>query len=439
MDLFVCDGAPGTGAREVIVPDGHFADVLAGRSFLLFDGAMGTALQQRGIDVSFKPQDLLNLSDPALVVDILHGYVEAGCEVVTTNTFRSNADILGADATVEEVYAAAARCAREAGARYVAGEIGPTGHLFEPYGDMSFDHAFELFSRQAHAAADAGCDLLVLETFTDLLEMKAAVLAAKEACRLPIVATMSFGENGRTMMGVTPAAAARTLCGLGASVLGVNCSVGPDLLLPVVSAMAEESSVPVIAQPNAGLPEVVDGVSTYAMTPGEFVAAYEPMLDAGVTVVGSCCGTNPAFSTALARMLEGRSPKAHLAARGRMATSARAVLDVDAQDLASRCVVIELSGSFDAGAASGAYFAAMDANAPAYLLDLTGATDEQARAVVDELQSVCTAPLWFSSEDERAVEAAARVYAGCPVIGVAGAAHSETMQAIAAHYGCVLA
>ena len=437
MGLYLTEQHGSAGRREVAYPDERFAAAMRCERFLVFDGAMGTQLQARGIDVSFSVQDLLNLDNPKLVTELLTAYAQAGCDVITTNTFRSNADILGSVDAVSEVFDAAVRCARAAGASYIAGEIGPTGQMFSPYGSLTFEHAYELFACQARAAQDAGCDFILIETFTDMVEAKAAALAAKEHTSLPVFVSMSFGENGRTMMGVTPEAFARTFSALGVDALGINCSVGPDALLPVVGRIAESCSLPVIAQPNAGLPVVVEGVTGYDMTPERFISEYRPMLDAGVSIVGSCCGTSPSYTEKLAQLVQGAVPKKRSCCLDVAATSSREVLPIDPQVL-SEAVRLELEDTLDAAAVTGAYFSAMSTEAKLYAIDVTGAAPEAAAEAITALQGVCTAPLWISSEDERAVEAAVRVHAGCPVIGVQGAAHSGLMESIAHHYGCVL-
>ena len=209
--------------RKLTVTDAHLAEGLAGRAYLLFDGGMGTLVQAAGLHTVHAVPDLLNLTHPEAIVAIQRQYVEAGADCITTNTFNTNRlKLANAGATVAEVYAAAAANARAAGAPLVAGDIGPTGALLEPLGTLTFDEAFDIFSEQACAAEAAGCDLLVVETMADLLEAKAAVLAAVESTALPVFATMTFGEDGRTFLGTTPAIAATTLSALGASAVGLN-------------------------------------------------------------------------------------------------------------------------------------------------------------------------------------------------------------------------
>ena len=293
--------------RKLTVIDTHLAEALAGRAYLLFDGGMGTLVQAAGLHAVHAVPDLLNLTHPEAIVAIQRRYVEAGADCITTNTFNTNRlKLANAGATVAEVYAAAAANARAAGAPLVAGDIGPTGALLEPLGTLTFDEVFDIFSEQACAAEAAGCDLIVVETMADLLEAKAAVLAAVESTTLPVFATMTFGEDGRTFLGTTPAIAATTLSALGASAVGLNCSLGPVELAPLVEELAPHDRALVMAQPNAGLPRIQDGETVFDVGPNEFAQAMEAILDAGATVIGGCCGTTPDHIAALRALIDAR-------------------------------------------------------------------------------------------------------------------------------------
>ena len=293
--------------RKLTVTDAHLAEALAGRAYLLFDGGMGTLVQAAGLHTVHAVPDLLNLTHPEAIVAIQRQYVEAGADCITTNTFSANRlKLASTDATVAEVYAAAAANARAAGAPLVAGDIGPTGALLEPLGTLTFDEAFDIFSEQACAAEAAGCDLIVVETMADLLEAKAAVLAAVESTTLPVFATMTFGEDGRTFLGTTPAIAATTLSALGASAVGLNCSLGPTELAPLVGELAPHDRALVMAQPNAGLPRIQDGETVFDVGPNEFAQAMEAILDAGAMVIGGCCGTTPDHIAALRALIDAR-------------------------------------------------------------------------------------------------------------------------------------
>ena len=268
---------------------------------------MGTQLQERGLAAGELPE-LLCLTNPAEITEVHAGYVAAGADVVTTNTFGANAAKLGEAATVEEVFSAAVACARAAHPCYVAADLGPTGQLLEPLGTLPFEEAYELFARQVRAADAAGADLFIIETMADLAEAKAALLAVRENSDLPAFVTMTFQEDGRTFLGTTPEAAALTLSSLGADAVGINCSLGPDEVAPLALRMLPWASCPVMVQANAGLPHVEDGVTRYDVGPEAYAAAVAGMLDAGVSVVGGCCGTTPAHIAAERALLDGRRP-----------------------------------------------------------------------------------------------------------------------------------
>lgn len=272
---------------------------------MLLDGGMGTLIQEAGLAGIHEVPDLLNLTHPQAVRQLQRRYVEAGADCITTNTFNANRlKLEGSGATVAEVYAAAAAIAREAGAPLVAGDIGPTGALLQPLGPLGFDEAYDIFAEQARAAEAAGCQLIVVETFSDLLEAKAALLACLENTALPVLCTMTFGEDGRTFMGTTPAIAAATLSAMGASAVGLNCSLGPAELAELLRQMAPYARCPLMVQPNAGLPRVNErGETVFDVGPDEFSAAMEGILAAGAAVVGGCCGTTPAHTARLRQLL----------------------------------------------------------------------------------------------------------------------------------------
>ena len=279
------------------------------KDLVILDGAMGTVLQQKGLPPG-GVGELLNLTNPELLKDVYREYIDAGSQIIYANTFGANGRKLSPTGhSVEEIVTAAICVAKEAAEgteTRVALDIGPLGELLEPMGTLPFEGAYALFAEMVTAGAKAGADLIVIETMTDLYEAKAALLAAKENSTLPVMVTMSFEERGRTFTGCTAASMAHTLEALGADAIGLNCSLGPDLLLPILQEICANTSLPVIAKPNAGLPDPVDG--HYDMDPETFAAALLPCLEAGVTVVGGCCGTSPAYIRALKKLVEGRTP-----------------------------------------------------------------------------------------------------------------------------------
>ena len=261
---------------------------------------MGTVLQARGL----RPGELserMSLACPDVVTDIHRAYLEAGSQVIYANTFGANRRRLApAELTVRDTVTASVRLAKAAaegtGAR-VALDIGPLGALLEPLGTLPFGEAVALFAEMAEAGAAAGADLIVIETMTDLQEARAALIAARERTSLPVWVTMSFEESGRTFTGCTPAAMARVLTGLGADAVGVNCSLGPAEMLPILREMRAHTHLPLICKPNAGLPDPVDG--HYSLTPADFAASMRLLAESGAAIVGGCCGTDPSFIRAL--------------------------------------------------------------------------------------------------------------------------------------------
>jgi 5-methyltetrahydrofolate--homocysteine methyltransferase len=438
-------------SRPRRVKDAHLAAVLEGKEFLLFDGAMGTQLQARGLAAGELPE-LLCLSNPDEVTAVHAAYVAAGSEVVTSNTFGANAAKLGGAASVEEVFSAAIKCVRASGARYAAADIGPTGQLLAPMGTLAFDDAYDLFAQEVRAADAAGADLFVIETMSDLAEAKAALLAVRENSDLPAFVTMTFGEDGRTFLGTTPEAAAVTLGSLGADVLGINCGLGPSAVAPLVKRMLPWASCPVMAQANAGLPRVVDGVTTYDVGPEEYARAVEEMLDAGVTVIGGCCGTTPQHIAAERALLAGRTPAPRKTNKSFAVASAQQICSLDQGQVGVIGERINPTGKklMKEALRSGNHdyvmrMAIEQESAGAQILDVNAGLPEiDERAVmlqlVDELQGVSTLPLQIDSADPAVIEAAVRSYPGKPLINSTNG-RSEVMAAvlpIVKHYGCAV-
>lgn len=272
------------------------------KNYILLDGAMGTMLQKKGMPTGTLPETL-NINKPDWIKDIHKAYINAGAEVIYTNTFGANKYKLeGSGYSVEEIISKAVSIAKDAANEKakVALDIGPIGQLLEPLGSLSFEDAYGIFKEEVIAGADA--DLIVIETMTDLLEMKAAVLAAKENSDKLVMATMSFEENMRTFTGCQIASMCITLEGLGVDALGVNCSLGPDELLPIVKEITKWTNLPIIVKANAGLPDPV--TNEYSFTPKQFAESYKEMRKLGVKVYGGCCGTTPDFIGKVKEMLD---------------------------------------------------------------------------------------------------------------------------------------
>ena len=429
--------------------------VFAGEEFLVFDGAMGTMLQEAGLKAGELPE-LLNFSHPETVTAIHRAYVEAGADVISANTFGANAYKLGDAARVEDVFAAAIACARKSGARYVAADIGPIGALLKPLGTMDFDEAYDLFAQQARAAQAAGADLFVVETMTDLLEAKAAVLACLECTELPVVATMTFGEDGCTFLGTSPEICAMTLSALGVQAVGINCSLGPDALAPLLARMAPFARVPLMVQANAGLPRIEDGRTLYDIDAESYAHAAEALLDAGATIVGGCCGTSPDYIARIRALVSMRVP---MPPQGRDAhafavCSAQKTLVMQAGKPYANIIGERInptgkkrlkealrSGDFDYAVGEALDQAELGADALDVNVGLPELDEPRVLVeVMERIQAVCDLPLQIDSSDPEAVRRAVRRYAGKALINsVNGKAESlEAVLPIAAHYGCAV-
>lgn len=262
---------------------------------LYFDGGTGTLLQEMGLKGG-EPPELWNITNPQKITALHKAYLDAGSDIISTNTFGINK--LKYD-NYEELIGAGIDCAKkaigESKDKFVAFDIGPTGKLLEPLGELSFEDAVELFAANVRAAAKCKADLIIIETMNDSYETKAAVLAAKENCDLPVFVTNVYDESHHLMTGADPKAMVAMLEGLRVDALGVNCSLGPDKMLPVVKELCEYAAVPVIVNPNAGLPEAKNGVTVYNVNAGDFSDCMREIALCGASILGGCCGTTPEF------------------------------------------------------------------------------------------------------------------------------------------------
>ena len=418
---------------------------------LLLDGAMGTVLQQRGLPPGGIPE-LLNLTDPGLLTSIHREYIDAGSRVIYANTFGANRlKLEKTGKTVDEVVAAGVAAAKRAAAgtdARVALDVGPLGALLEPMGTLTFEQAYDLFREMAEAGTRAGADLAVIETMTDLYETKAALLAVKENTGLPVFVTMSFDRTGRTFTGCTVASMARTLEALGADAVGLNCSLGPDLLAPLLEELVRNTRLPVIAKPNAGLPDPADG--HYDTDPEAFAAGLARCLDAGVTIVGGCCGTTPDYIRRLAALLRDRKPAARAYDTVSFVCSPVTPCRIDGvriigervnptgkKRLQQALLERDLDYILDV--------AVQQEDAGADILDVNvgfpGVDEtELLPLVVKKLQSAVSLPLQLDSSNAAALEAALRVYNGkAAVNSVNGDPETlETVLPVVKKYGAAV-
>ena len=396
---------------------------------ILLDGGMGTMLQAAGLKLGARPEEL-NITDPALIEGIHAQYAAAGSRIVNANTFGASAHKLAGSAyTLEQVIAAGIANCKRACAPYgalTALDVGPLGELLEPSGTLGFEDAVAEYARIVKAGEAAGADLIFFETYTDLYELKAALLAAKENTHLPILASMSFEAGGRTFTGCTVESFAATARGLGADAVGINCSLGPKEIFPMAKRLAEAvpGNFPVFVKPNAGLPRA-DG-SGYDITPQLFALQMKPYRDLHLFAAGGCCGTTPEFIKLLNGTFAGCTP-------GRPAHRMPSVLctPVDTVNVDGITVVgerINPTGKkrFQQALREGDMNyvleqAVSQAEAGAQILDVNvGApgVDEPVlmEQVVKALQSVTSLPLQLDSSNVEALARGLRVYNGKPIV-----------------------
>lgn len=416
---------------------------------LLFDGAMGTQLQDRGLPIGGIPEHF-NLTHPEVVEAIHRDYVAAGADVITANTFQANTTKMAADELDETIHTAIA-LAKKAEPKYVAYDMGPTGQLLQPMGTLSFDAAYEMFASQAIIAEQAGADLVIIETVADLLEAKIAVLAVKENTKLPVFVTMTYQEDGRTFVGVDPQTATLTLQNLGVDVLGVNCSLGPKELAPIVAKILDYAQIPVMVQANAGLPQMENGETVYKITPETYVAYTQKLLAQGVAVVGGCCGTTPEFIRQL-RLLIDQTEKVYPEPKsGTFITSGLKTLEIG--------LGLSLIGERINPTGKPRLKEALRENNISYIIQEAVAQRDAGADILDvnvglpeideakmmvktivELQSLLDLPLQIDSSETAALEAGARHYNGIPLINSVNGKPSSMAKIfpIVAKYGGVI-
>lgn len=284
--------------------------VFDGSALAFLDGGFGTMVQAAGLPPGKDPTDW-NVENPDAVAAVHRAYVEAGADIVLANTFGANRLKYHGPHDLAALISSAVAIARQGAGVKVALDIGPTGRLLKPAGDLDFDEAFGAFSEMVRAGAAAGADLVFVETMGDARELKAAVLAAKLNSSLPVVATVALDESGKLLTGASVECVAALLESLGVDAYGFNCGLGPDRMLPFVERLARVSTKPIVVKPNAGMPKLVDGKTVFTVGPEEFAATVVKLAEAGATVVGGCCGTTPAHIAAVHESLSGFQPPRH--------------------------------------------------------------------------------------------------------------------------------
>ena len=435
-----------------------FKERLNKGEIILFDGAMGTMLQANGMTGGELPERY-NLEKPEIIEKIHLEYLVAGADVITTNTFGANSHKLEESGLkVKEVIEAAVSCARKAIEKngqeaYVALDIGPVGQLMEPMGTLSFDDVYELVKEQAVAGEKAGCDLVLLETMTDIYELKAAVLAVKENTSLPVLTTMTFEANGRSLTGTDPETMVNILEGLGVDALGMNCSLGPIESKVILEDILKYATFPVMIQPNAGLPVIKEGKTVYSITEDQFVEAAAEFLEAGISILGGCCGTTPSYIGKLKQLVQGkRVVKREVVFKTKISSPVtsltigedfviigerinptgkkkmkEALLEDNLQYIIEEAITQEKAGAH-----------ALDVNVGLPKIDEPAKIVE----VIKLIQEISNLPLQIDSADIEALERGCRYYNGKALINsVNGKAESmEAVFPIAQKYGaCIIA
>ena len=419
----------------------------------LLDGAFGTLLQKKGLMTATVPE-ANNLTHPNDIIDIHREYISSGAEIIYASTFGVNRYKLSGSAySVSELVEAAvknAKTAREAENPKVkiALDCAPIGKMIRPNGEMSFAEAYDMFREVLVAGETAGADLVVFETFTDLLEIKAGILAAKENTSLPVFASMSIEGNGRTFAGVPVSSAAITLSGLGVDAVGINCSLGPEQIFPLAQELASWTNLPILIKPNAGLPNLV--TNEYDLSPQEFAKATAKFADIGAVYIGGCCGTSPEFIAALKKELEGKTPVQREPVHRTALCSGEQTVEIDQVRIVGERINPTGKKRFKAALENHdlAYIlsqALEQTAAGAEILDVNvgiPGIDESAMMteVVEAIQSVSNAPLQIDSSDSKAIETALRIYNGKALVNsVNGEAKNlNTILPIVKKYGAAV-
>lgn len=413
-------------------------------NIVLLDGGMGTLLQAEGLKAGEHPERW-NITHPEIITAVHKAYYDAGSNVVTTNTFGANLLKFSAEELEEIIKAAidnakAARDSSVAGEKFIALDIGPSGKLLKPLGDLDFEDAVSLFAETVRLGAKYGADLVIIETMNDSYETKAALLAVKENCSLPVIVSNAYGQDGKLMTGASPEAMVALLEGMGADVIGANCSLGPKQLAPIAEKLLLKASVPVILQPNAGLPKMVDGKTLFDVSAEEFSKEVSSLAKKGVRVVGGCCGTTPEYIKALKEELGSIKPVA-ITDKGLTVVSSytHAVEFGKAPILIGERINPTGKKRFKEALLNNDMDYILNEGVKqqekgAHILDVNvGLPDinetEMLERAVFELQSVSDLPLQIDTADPKAMEAALRRYNGKPMINSVNG-KAESMKAV---------
>jgi len=426
--------------------------IFESKELLIFDGGMGTMLQAYGLKAGELPESW-NISNPEKILEIHKAYIAAGADIITTNTFGANRyKLKGSGCSCGEIIGSAVKIAKEAaGSKLTAYDIGPIGQLMEPYGTLSFQDAYDAFREQVVAGTAAGADMILIETMSDIYEARAAILASKENSHLPVLCTMTFQPDGRTLTGTDPLTMVNIISHLGVDALGINCSLGPKDIIPLLAQILRYSTIPVIVQPNAGLPVVLDGKTFYDISPEQFGQYMAEAAKMGAAILGGCCGTTPEHIRELRKAVSGLKPVRPEAVKFTAVSSATAtvILGEGAKIIGERINPTGKKRLKEALRNGDMDYLLREAiaqrDAGAHILDVNVGlpeTDERAMMVkaVSELQGIVNLPLQIDSVSPDVIEAAVRICNGRPIINSVNGEKKtmDTIFPIAKKYGCLV-
>lgn len=423
---------------------------------VILDGATGTNLMEKGMPMGVCPEAWI-LDNKEIMIDLQKRYVEAGTQILYAPTFTANRIKLeeyDLSDRLEQMNRDLVKISKEAagGKAYVAGDMTMTGKQLFPLGDLMFEELVDVYKEQARILDDEGVDLFVVETMMSLQESRAAVIAIREVSDLPIMVSLTYNEDGRTLFGTTPEVAVVVLQSLGADVIGVNCSTGPAEMAPLVAKMAEYATIPILAKPNNGFPELIDGKTIYRTTPEEFAQAGVSLVEAGAAIVGGCCGTTPAHIRALAKQVKGMEVHTPLAHHRSILTSERKSVEVSLDGnfmvvgerinpTGKKKLQAELrEGKLDLVRE----MARQQEENGARILDINMGMNgidekEMMQKVIYEVSSTVDCPLCIDSSYVEVIEAALRIYPGRALINSISmeSAKLEALLPVAKKYGAM--